>query len=44
VPSVRQAFADEIFRVYANKNPDIVLLPVHMDEDVEMMVKRALNK
>lgn len=44
VPSVGQAFADEIFRVYANKHPEITLLPVEMNSTVEMMVNRALNK
>ena len=44
VPSVGQAFADEIFRVYANKHPSIVLLPVEMNNTVEKMVKRALHK
>lgn len=44
VPSVGQAFADEIFRVYASKHPDIILLPVNMDEMVEFMVRRALSK
>ena len=43
VPSIGQAFADEIFRVYASKHPDIILLPVNMDEPVEFMVNRALG-
>jgi len=43
VPSVGQAFADEIFRVYAAKHPDITLLPMNMDEPVEFMVNRALS-
>jgi hypothetical protein len=43
VPSIGQAFADEIFRVYAKKHPDIILLPANMDERVEYMVNRALN-
>ena len=42
VPSVGQAFADEIFRVYATKHPDIVLLPVEMNGAVAMMVNRAI--
>ncbi|WP_294966944.1 DUF4325 domain-containing protein [Sulfurimonas sp.] len=44
VSSIGQAFADEIFRVYANKNINITLLPLNMTEDVEMMVNRALGK
>ena len=43
VPSVGQAFADEIFRVYAKKHPDIILIPMNMDEPVEFMVNRALS-
>ena len=43
VSSIGQAFADEIFRVYANKNKDLVLLPINMSEDVEKMVNRALG-
>ena len=44
VNSIGQAFADEIFRVYANKNVNITLLPLNMTVDVEMMVNRALGK
>lgn len=43
VPSVGQAFADEIFRVYANKNPHLNLLPINMNEAVKKMVSRALG-
>lgn len=44
VSSVGQAFADEIFRVYANRHKDINLIPVKMNEDVSMMVNRAVSK
>ncbi len=44
VSSIGQAFADEIFRVYANKNVNITLLSLNMTEDVEMMVNRSLGK
>jgi anti-sigma regulatory factor (Ser/Thr protein kinase) len=43
VLAIGQAFADEIFRVYAQNHPDIVLLPVKMEPNVEKMVKRALS-
>lgn len=43
VESIGQAFADEIFRVYVNKNPNITLIPINMVADVEKMVNRALN-
>ncbi len=41
VKSIGQAFADEIFRVYAQKNQNITLLPVNMNNNVEKMVLRA---
>ncbi len=43
VSAVGQAFADEIFRVYAQGHPEIVLLPVKMEKNVEKMVLRALS-
>lgn len=43
VESIGQAFADEIFRVYANKNLNITLIPINMNGNVGKMVKRALN-
>lgn len=43
VSSIGQAFADEIFRVYANNHPNIVLLPDKMAPNVEKMVKRAIS-
>ena len=41
---IGQAFADEIFRVYASHNKEIVLVPVNMNNDVKSMVDRALGK
>ena len=43
VSVIGQAFADEIFRVYAKNHPDIILLPVNMELDVQKMVNRALS-
>lgn len=43
VPAIGQAFADEIFRVYANAHPDIVLLPVKMEPNIKKMVNRAVS-
>lgn len=42
VTAIGQGFADEIFRVYAQKHLDISLIPYNMNTDVEMMVNRAL--
>jgi anti-sigma regulatory factor (Ser/Thr protein kinase) len=43
VSAIGQAFADEIFRVYARNHPNIVLLPVKMEENVEKMINRAIS-
>ncbi len=43
VSAIGQAFADEIFRVYAQNHPDIVLLPVKMEKNVEKMVRRPVS-
>ncbi|MFM5703669.1 STAS-like domain-containing protein [Aeromonas caviae] len=43
VPSIGQAFADEVFRVYANKNPHITMATCNMTEEVANMVNRAKN-
>lgn len=43
VPIVGQAFADEIFRVFHNKYPDILLEAVNMNEGVKFMVERAVG-
>lgn len=42
VDSIGQAFADEIFRVFANQHPKIRLIAVNMNAEVEQMVRRAL--
>ncbi len=41
VSAIGQAFADEIFRVYANNHPDIALLPVNMEPNVKKMIIRT---
>lgn len=43
VPSIGQAFADEIFRVYANKNPNLNLIPINMNKAVQRMIARAIG-
>ncbi len=44
VKSIGQAFADEIFRVYAHERPDLRLIPMNMSPDVQAMVGRALRR
>jgi anti-sigma regulatory factor (Ser/Thr protein kinase) len=41
VASIGQAFADEIFRVFANAHPDVELVPVHAEPQVQQMIRRA---
>jgi len=41
VERIGQAFADEIFRVFANEHPKISLYPSNMNEQVENMINRA---
>ncbi|MDO8649521.1 MAG: DUF4325 domain-containing protein [Candidatus Peregrinibacteria bacterium] len=41
VPTVGQAFADEIFRVFTKAHPHIVIRPIHMNEAVRFMVGRV---
>ena len=43
VSAIGQAFADEIFRVYAQKHPNMDLLPIKMEENVKKMVNRAIS-
>ncbi len=41
VPGVGQAFADEVFRVWARAHPASILEPVEMNDDVRFFVERA---
>lgn len=41
IDEIGQAFADELFRVYANAHPDIELQAIHMTEPVTQMWRRA---
>jgi hypothetical protein len=42
VPSIGQAFADEVFRVFKNHNPKVGLRYVNANRQVDGMIKRAL--
>ncbi|MBA2652537.1 MAG: DUF4325 domain-containing protein [Tatlockia sp.] len=44
VDTIGQAFADEIFRVFANLNPTIELLTIHTNLNVLQMINRAKTK
>jgi anti-sigma regulatory factor (Ser/Thr protein kinase) len=41
VPTIGQAFADEIFRVFAIGHPSIELIPIHENSAVKRMIDRA---
>ena len=41
VPTIGQAFADEIFRVFAQKQPQTQIKPMNMNEAVKFMVGRV---
>lgn len=41
VVSIGQAFADEIFRVFANQHPEIKLLETNANKDILNMISRA---
>lgn len=43
VASIGQAFADEIFRVFSLRHPDIDIVPIHANEQVVRMINRALR-
>jgi anti-sigma regulatory factor (Ser/Thr protein kinase) len=44
VPVVGQAFADEIYRVFQNAHPGILIQEENMSEGVRFMVERAKNE
>lgn len=41
VQTIGQAFADEIFRVFANRHPEITLHHMHANSEVRRMIERA---
>lgn len=41
VPTIGQAFADEIFRVFAADHPNIELQPLHASSEVKRMIDRV---
>ena len=41
IDSIGQAFADEVFRVFARRNPQVELLPINLTEDVRRVVHAA---
>ncbi len=43
VKEIGQAFADEVFRVFANQHPEIKLEATHTTPDVKRMINRAIK-
>lgn len=41
VPTIGQAFADEIFRVFQKQHPEITIQPTNMNEAVRFMIERV---
>lgn len=41
IDTIGQAFADEVFRVFQSDHPDIEIMPINCNENVEFMIKRA---
>lgn len=41
VPSIGQAFADEIFRVFAKEHPELTIHVIHANSEVNRMIERA---
>lgn len=44
VPTVGQAFTDEIYRVFKERKPEIKIQNINMNEAVKFMVERAINE
>jgi anti-sigma regulatory factor (Ser/Thr protein kinase) len=42
IQDIGQAFADELFRVFANAHPEIVITPLHTEPAVASMIRRAV--
>ena len=43
VETIGPAFADEIFRVFALRHPEIKLAPVNANSDIKKMIRRAME-
>ena len=41
IETIGQAFSDEIFRVFAQRHPEIELIPIHANSQVKRMIERA---
>ncbi len=44
VDTIGQAFADEIFRVFSHEHPDIAIIHINANPEIERMIKRAISQ
>jgi len=44
IDSIGQAFADEIFRVYLQGNPDIEISAINTNHDIDKMIRRVISE
>ena len=44
VDSIGQAFADEIFRVFQNNNPDLRIITLEANDNIKRMIKRVTQR
>jgi formamidopyrimidine-DNA glycosylase len=42
VEGIGQAFADEVFRVFVAQHPNVEVVPLHANKNVQQMIQRAL--
>jgi STAS-like domain of unknown function (DUF4325) len=43
VESIGQAFADEVFRVFKHQHPDIEIVSINDNHEVQQMIRRATS-
>ena len=41
VPTIGQAFADEVFRIFPREHPEVILAPIRANSEVKRMITRA---
>lgn len=44
VKSIGQAFADEVFRIYARNNPDVKIIAINTNQQIDKMILRVKEK
>ena len=44
IEEIGQAFADEVFRVFQRQHPEIELIPLNANSDVDRMIRRAKSE